>query len=213
MQDIIISDRRFAEERHSITDWVTPNAAEVQDLFPQLQQLTPLDTTIAVWQWIEDHVSYPYTRCGKHIDHQKLIAFRTFYYVNVGDFWNFPCEVIARARAAGQAGKKIAGDCEDRAVVVASILRNQLSPSEVYVAIGNYLYPTPSGHAWVKCQLDGFWYIVDPTLPAGMAAYESDYDEYVLFNDVEVIEHKPIEGVLGKKYSPKKMEYVKVWQL
>lgn len=94
-----------------------------------------------------------------------------------------------------------------------SVLRNQLPSTEVYVALGNYLYPQPAGHAWVKILLNGSWYIVDPTIPAGMVAPDSDYDEYVLFNDVEVIELKPIEHILGKKYSPRKVRQVEVWQL
>lgn len=205
MEDTIIIETRFAGERHDIRDFVTPNSIEVLDLFDQLKQEDPYNTVTAMWQWIDDNIAYPLTRFfGQPIDYHELIAFRTLHYISQYDLWNFPYEIIARARLAKKYGKKTMGDCEDRAVTFCSVLRNQLSANSIYVALGNYQLPSgPTGHAWI--QITSSVSIIDPTAAFGTIADESLYDLYALFNDQEFIEFKPLEQILGKRYEREKI--------
>lgn len=195
--DIIVSDKRFAGELHNVRDFITPRATEVIFLFNQLKCPNPKDTLINCWQWIEDNVSYPTDRLGRMVDRQEFISFGTLYYVNSTDFWFLPCEVIARARLARKYGRKALGDCEDISLTLTSLMRNQLSPQDVYCVMGDYFNSQAAGHAWVKCRLNGAWHIIDPTTPVGKPIDMDRYDEYILFNDIEVHELKPVEEILG----------------
>jgi len=197
VEDIIISDKRFAGETYHITDWITPYALEVQCLFDQLKSDDPKQTLINCWQWLNDNVSYPTNCLGAAVDRQELISFGTLHYINSTDFWQFASETIARARLARKYGRKTLGDCEDMAVIMVSLMRNQLSPQDVYCVMGGYFNSQAAGHAWVKCRLDGEWHIIDPTIKVGKPVDMSRYDEYILFNDVEIHELKPIEEILG----------------
>lgn len=209
MEDIILCNKRFAGESHSIREWITPFAIEVQDLFIELRQPRAYDTAIACWQWINDSIAYPFTRFfGQPLDHHELIAFRTLHYINSEDFWQFPYETIARACLAKKYGGKTFGDCEDTSLVFTSVLRNQLPATEIYCVVGNYLYLQPTGHAWVKIKVNGSWWIIDTTSLAGSIADETIYDEYVLFNDEEVHELKPVELILDKCHEREKVKHL-----
>ena len=197
MQDIIVDSKRFAGERYRITDWITPDALEVKDLFDELELSSPYDTLIACWQWINDNVSYPTDRLGRMVDRQELTSFGSLRYVNYEDFWFFPSELIARARLSGRNGRKTLGDCDDVALCLVSLMRNKLSAVDIYCAMGDYFNGQAAGHAWVKCRLNGVWHIVDPTSEVGTPFNWDQYDEFVLFNDREVNELKPVEGILG----------------
>ena len=194
---IIVAEKRFAGEQHDIRDFVTPAQIEVVCLFEQLKSDDPQQTLLNCWTWVNDNVAYPTDRLGRTVDRQELISFGALHYINSTDFWFFPCEVIARARIARKYGRKSLGDCDDVAFVLVSVLRNQLSPQDVYCVMGDYFNSQAAGHAWVKCRLDGAWCIVDPTAKVGTPADPNRYDEFVLFNDMEVHELKPVEGLLG----------------
>lgn len=203
---IIIVNKRFAEESHDLRDWITPSSWEVQALHEQLRGSTPDETLMNCWRWIESHFAYPLTVCGSPTDSHELIAFGRLHYLNRYDFWEFPSEAIAQANSAAKHGKMAYGDCETRAFLMVSVLRNQVSPSEVYAVLGNYYVGwRPAGHAWVRWLADSRWHTVDPTQPAGSLAGEANYDTYCIFNDVEAVEFKPLEEILGKTHDGAKI--------
>lgn len=64
----------------------------------------------------------------------------TTYRAEVGDYWTTPVEMLG-ARA---------GDCDDSAILLTSILRNYIPPEEVYCAIGLWdVGGRVDGHMWV----------------------------------------------------------------
>ncbi len=92
-----------------------------------------------------------------------------------GEFWFFPDEVIRRR----------AGDCDDSAILLCSLLRNFYPPNRVYVVAGTY---RDLGHAWVE--LDGE--ILEPTYTSARPVSDpQNYRKYAKFNDRETVEAWP----------------------
>ena len=84
------------------------------------------------------------------------------------------------------------GDCEDHAFLLCSLLRNFLSPDEVFVAFGTYGL-LAEGHAWVTWLNSKYW-VLEATLeqaPDSIPEQGYPYDPRILFNDVNTMELKP----------------------
>jgi len=102
------------------------------------------------------------------------------YRLDVGEFWAFPSEVLARKKA----------DCEDTSNLLTSLLR--CGSINAYTVVGSY---QGYGHAW--CQLDGR--ILETTYTRARSIPDpQDYCPYALFNDEKVIELWP--GALGEVF-------------
>lgn len=187
MDDMVIVCKRFAGEQHDIRDFITPNQIEILGLYEHLRQEDPRDTVALCWRYLNQYVQYPANPLGQTVDKQRLSTFGgAFVYDQPKDYWQFPYETTARVRWAEKSGKKTLGDCADISFVLASVLRNQLGPSEVFACIGTYIVEgKPCGHAWVKFRVDLNIYYADPTHGFGKPLDFSLYDEYILFNDVE----------------------------
>jgi len=71
---------------------------------------------------------------------QEFVDSFTTYQNEVGDYWTTPDELLEAQ----------AGDCDDKAILLCSILRNYLPPDKVYCAFGLWiLNGETSGHMWV----------------------------------------------------------------
>ena len=112
------------------------------------------------------------------------------YRRDVGEFWAFPSEVLARGTA----------DCEDTANLLTSLLRRR--GINAYTVLGDY---QGYGHAW--CQLGG--QILETTYTSARpVADPTAYDPMVMFNNVEVLELYP--GALDEVFSLRRNEGVKL---
>ena len=69
-----------------------------------------------------------------------------------GDHWQTPGETVRRGK----------GDCEDQALYLHHLLRNDRIGSTVVFGIRD-LENAETGHAWVECEMFGERYILDPT--------------------------------------------------
>jgi len=77
---------------------------------------------------------------------QEFVDRFTTYQRELGDYWAIPGEMMA-ARA---------GDCDDKAILLCSILRNYLPPNEVYCAVGLWTQGGKTdGHMWVITKGEG----------------------------------------------------------
>jgi len=198
MDEKLIVCKRFAGEQHDIRDFVTPNQVEILGLYEHLKQDDPYDTVELCWKYLNQYVQYPANPLGQTVDKQRLITFGgAFIYDQPEDYWQFPYETTARVRWAAKYHQKAFGDCADVAFVMASVLRNQLGPNEVHACIGTYiLHGKPAGHAWVKFRIDLNIYYADPTKDFGKSMDFDLYDEYVLFNDIELNIEKDVSKLL-----------------
>jgi len=71
---------------------------------------------------------------------QEFVNSFTTYKEEVGDYWREPQETI----------KAEAGDCDDKAILLCSILRNYIPPDKVYCAFGLWnIRGGTTGHMWV----------------------------------------------------------------
>ena len=71
---------------------------------------------------------------------QEFVNSFTTYRPEVGDYWNTPAETIAAQ----------AGDCDDKAILLCSILRNYIPPDRVYCVFGLWRAgKETTGHMWV----------------------------------------------------------------
>ena len=112
------------------------------------------------------------------------------YKLDIGEFWAFPSEVLARGKA----------DCEDTSNLLTSLLR--CGGINAYTAIGDY---QGYGHAW--CQLDG--QILETTYTSARPVPDPmAYEPMVIFNESEVIELWP--GALGEVFELGRNEVAKL---
>jgi len=112
------------------------------------------------------------------------------YRRDIGEFWAFPSEVLARGAA----------DCEDTSNLLTSLLC--CGGINVYTVIGDY---QGYGHAW--CQLNG--QILETTYTRAYPVPDPEhYTPYCLFNDREVIELWP--GALGEVFELGRNEVAKL---
>ena len=91
---------------------------------------------------------------------------------------------IYRCLSCGYQGEPArAGDCDDKAILLTSLLRYQLPPEAVCCAFGLHrLNGDTEGHMWVITEHDGGDRIVEATAPAA-AALKGNYQLMAFFND------------------------------
>jgi transglutaminase-like putative cysteine protease len=77
--------------------------------------------------------------------HEFVNSFTT-YRREIGDYWTTPAEIL-QARA---------GDCDDKAILLVSLLRNKIPPDQVFCAFGHWGKTTKKdGHMWVVMDSGG----------------------------------------------------------
>ena len=86
---------------------------------------------------------------------QEFVDSFTTYQNEVGDYWTTPAELLEAQ----------AGDCDDKAILLCSILRNYLPPDQVYCAFGLWVLDgETTGHMYVVTEgEDGDDRIVEAT--------------------------------------------------
>ncbi len=190
--DLFVIQARYPGELYDIREWVQPGTASVRLLYAELVRpgMGEDARLSALLEWVVANVEYPMTDSGEQTDYHRMVAYETrrngAVHTHVvlearDDFWEFPAEVLATKMA----------DCDGRASLLASLLRQFLPAERVRVAIGELA--GYGGHAWVRVQrADGRWYIQDPSAlvvpdPPFMPAAEAEgvYQELFRFNDVE----------------------------
>lgn len=81
-------------------------------------------------------------------------------------------------------------NCAVKSFLLASLLRNELPPDHIYVALGNLYNGKAGGHAWVKLILEEGEYYMESTMPTApplVPAVAADrYEAVHYFNDEKV---------------------------
>ncbi len=162
-----ISGATLFHEGRYLTSWITPGNLEVQRKYKALtDNLSLKDRIISCWGYVAKEIRYRY-----FITSRVSVDGRTFVQK---DAWLDPGEVI-------QAG---VANCMNRSVLLCSLLRQELSPSQVYVVLGNI---QGEGHAWVLVRLDQDYILetTSPHLPSCFieASKAEIYDPVIYFND------------------------------
>ena len=106
---------------------------------------------------------------------QEFVNSFTTYQEEVGDYWCEPYETIAAE----------SGDCDDKAILLCSILRNFIPPDKVYCAFGLWVMEGEiSGHMWVLTEgEDGEDRIIESTAGPERPT-KGKYILHGMFNDM-----------------------------
>jgi hypothetical protein len=168
----------FGEVRH-LTDFITPNALEVQNLYNEITN--GIDNTIdkitACWKWVASQVKYV-----KFVRGKLTINGKTSWQ---NDYWQMPSQVITTR----------VGNCANKSFLLCSLLRNILPPDQVYCTLGNLYNGKPGGHAWCNIKMNGQDLISESTTPTAPPLVTANaakrYEAVHYFNDSEVL---AIEG-------------------
>lgn len=166
-------DASFFREGKWLSDFVTPDALEVQSLYAEIthglhDQISKIE---ACHWWVASQVKYKQNVSGK-----LTIGGHTSYQ---NDLWMSPSLVKI---------VKI-GNCANKAFLMASLLRNEFAAEDVHVVLGNLYNGKPGGHAWTQVRVEGIEYISETTRadvpPMILAVVAERYEEVHLFNDVD----------------------------
>jgi len=164
----------FFGEGSWLTDFITPNALEVEELHKGLTGgIDNLEDRITVlWSWVANNVKYT-----------KFVKAKIWVNGHAStqtDYWQTPSQAI----------RTTIGNCANKTFLLASLIRNELGSNKIYAVLGNLHNGKPGGHAWVQVNLAGADYVMEstrpdvpPFVPVGIA---DRYEVVHLFNDEEV---------------------------
>ena len=181
VEDQPIGDRYAATmlyESRYLTSWFNIDDLEVQTEYNKLIQNSPdiYSRVASCWEYVKN---IPYTQ---FVRSKANVGGRVF---EQDDVW----------LNAGQAIHVPKLNCMNKSILLANLLRQELSPNQVYVCLNNVKQDGIGGHAICYLRLDRD-YILETTSPKiknpFMVASDIElYDSVLFFNDLEV---KRIEG-------------------
>jgi hypothetical protein len=198
---------RYPGEEIDIRELVQPESYSVKMALSKVYNpsSTPEQNIMNCWDFVCKEIDYP--PAG---DWHRREAFptggffsRSLVSQSTPDFWSFPYETLSLG----------IGDCEDTSILLCSMLRNFMNPSEVFVTIGYYGRQDPSlGHAWVTIDRMGQKCVLETTLSEALVSISqvletSPYFPYHKFNDVLYQEVRS-GFVLGAKNKDTKYEFL-----
>jgi len=164
----------FFGEGKWLTDYVTPDALEVQELYEGLTAgLNNLEDRLsALHGWVASEVKYvKFVRGELRVNGHLSVQ---------NDLWQMPSQVI----------RTQVGNCANKSFLLASLLRNELSAENVHCVLGNLYNGKPGGHVWIELNLGGRDYIMESTRPDVsplVPTFATDrYEGVHLFNDKSV---------------------------
>jgi len=199
---IIIDDQpisaTFFNEGRWLTEFITPGALEVKNLHEQItKNISSLENRIrALQQWVATQVKYKQFIAGRIWVEGQTASQR--------DFWMNPSMTILTR----------IGNCANKSFLLTSLLRNELSPSDVHCVLGNLNNGEPGGHSWVQFQLGDRTYISETTRPdvppMVLAALATRYEAVHLFNDKDAyaIEGRTVMEPFANFYSTWLKDYL-----
>ncbi len=196
---------RFGDEIHYIEEFIRPNEYMVRELYKKFANLGEEEKIFALWDWVCRNIAYPLTYEGIPDETHILKAFKKIDIPIIGslymisytsdEFFQFPSETITWR----------IGDCDDSSILLCSLLRNFLSPEEVYAVIGRL---DGNLHAWVSCKGT----ILETTLeeaPVNVVIDPTPYYPVYIFNDVL---YYKVGSSLGIKNEIKKLRRIsEIW--
>jgi len=163
----------FFGEGQWLTDFVTPNALEVKTLYKDIckGKQTRRERVVGMHQFVGAAIKY-----RPFIGATMTVAGKTS---RNPDAWLPP----SITRMVG------IGNCANKAFLLASLLRNEFSPKEVHVVLGNLYNGKAGGHAWCQLQMDDRSYIIESTradVPTFISTDTTErYEAVHFFNDID----------------------------
>lgn len=160
----------FFKEGKWLSEFITPEAMEVQDLYQKVTRDIPTrEGRITALQQYVGNIKYK-----PNISAQMIVDGKAS---RNADAWLSP-SITKRVNV---------GNCANKSFLLTSLLRNELSPGEVHCVLGNLYNGKAGGHAWVQVKLQDRPFIVESTradVPPMVLADTTDrYEAVHFFND------------------------------
>ena len=170
------------------------------------------------WKWVTQNIQYPVGSPNVNDYHHQdaFLGNRPFALSNslpaesstAFDFWEYPFELLE---------PPMIGDCEERAFLLCSMLRNSMAANDIWVAMGLWMtFP----HAWVVVNGNGTKYVLETTLinipgDPWQIPEQYPYHPIIYFNDESVIilEQIPdwIAGLAPAARNPNKVAAIRLF--
>ena len=185
IDDQPISSTFFGEGKW-LTDFVTPDALEVLELYQELTEGidSQEEKLLACWDWVANEVRYvQFVKAKIWVGGKSSVQ---------TDYWSEPSLTIQTR----------VGNCAVKSFLLCSLLRNISPENQVHVALGNLTSNGVGGHAWCLYGSGGAEYIIEATrndvYPISASKAEI-YEPVVIFNDkiANVIEGRALKEPLG----------------
>jgi len=166
----------FHESRY-LTSWVTPDSLEIQWKYSELTHgiAEQRDRIAALWNYVK---AIPYTQS---VTTTVSVDSKTFVQK---DAWLDPAQAIKVGHL----------NCFNKSVLLASLLRQEFSPQQVYVWLGNVQANGVDGHATAYLKLDDH-YVLETTNPhvksPFLKARDMDIYETVIFMNDKSVRYVP----------------------
>lgn len=188
----------FFGEGRWLTDFITPDALEVQELYEKLTKglSNTIDKITACWKFVTSQIQYVKFVQGKLSINGKTSV--------QNDLWTLP-EMTIHTRVA---------NCAVKSFLLTSLIRNILSPDSVYCVLGNLHNGVPGGHAWVGLNLPDGEYVMESTMPTSPTilpvSAAKRYEAVHYFNDAQVfaVEGKTLMTPFAACYSTWLSDYL-----
>jgi len=160
-------------ENRYLSSWVTPDNLEIQEYYKRLTKglQTDKEKIVAVWKYVKD---IPYT---SYIKTKTIVGGRVF---TQGDTWLEPAQCLYAPKL----------NCMNKSILLASLLRQELSENHVSVCLNNVSVDGIDGHAVVYLRM-GNDYLLETTNPGikspFLKACDMDiYEGVIWFNDKSI---------------------------
>lgn len=188
----------FFNEGKWLTEFVTPDSMEIQELYKELTRgiSDRINRAIALHKWVSQEIRYkPFIKAVLRVDNKTSVNL---------DTWLDP-SITRRVKV---------GNCANKSFLLASLLRNEFDPGEVHVVLGNLHNKEVGGHAWLQLKLGDRAYIMESTradvqalVPAVTA---SRYEAVHFFNDktAYAIEGRTVMTPMTRCYSTWLSDYL-----
>ena len=160
-------------EVYKLTDYITPDNLDIQNKYDQLTSgLSSIEDKIITC--LKYTANFPYVRFVKVVSNVAgRIRARS-------DVWLSPAQAMHAPKL----------NCANRSFLLASLLRQELPPEQVWTVFGNLNNDHQDGHAWlmVKLHRDYVLETTNPSVKAKLIPLEATpiYEDVIYFNDIGV---------------------------
>ena len=173
--------KRFGDEILDVREFVRPNTLMVRRLYAELRgrSRNRVEYLNKCWSYVVHRIKYP-PGPQSSMDWHGMAAYRNqatgapILQYQVRDYWNFPSETIRDGW----------GDCDDKAILLVSLLRWEFRSGEVFASVGRL---DGHGHMWVAVRDKGQWIALETTKPQAAMPELPHYISSFRFNDKAVI--------------------------
>jgi len=189
----------FFGEGKWLTDFVTPDALEVQKLHKSLtENIDNLeDKLVACWEWVANQVKYvSFVKAKMWVNGKSAVQ---------NDYWATPSLTI----------RTKVGNCAVKSFLLASLIRQDLPSEQVNVVLGNlHQPPSAGGHAWLELNFNSHPVIMESTRgdmqPMVATQVANIYEPVVYFNDetVSALENKTLLTPFAAVYADWLRDYL-----